>query len=102
MTMTFDEAIEQVDYLTQGKTTGLSPDVAIMILNSLRDNYAPAIEMPQRKKDEIVSLKEEDYTLLLSLLDGDGYYDPYWIPLTDEQVAQAWLHMDTIKIVDED
>ena len=107
--MTFDEAIEELRLAIPKRF--YSPtmhDIAVMVetqtkvINLLREEYAPTIEMTKAQRDLILRNQDED-RLYEILGDGDGYYfnAEYWCDLEPHEVAQAYLHPETIKVVDE-
>lgn len=99
--MTFDEALEQVSALTMNGAVGLSPEVAPLIIESLRKEYAPTVEMTK-----------EQYKGLL--FEGKGRETPHKNFLFMKNVQKlnskninisilmsAFAHPETIKVVDE-
>lgn len=119
--MKFDEAIEQMKGLHEraGKgvyrTNGTIYEPAFTpweleseflnyvdgILDELQDEYAPTIEMTQKQKEDVFGAATGDTTI-----DNVGKYDFEWASqetkLTDIQIMTAWLHPETIKVVDDD
>ena len=72
----------------------------------LLEKYAPTIEMTKGQKDDLIFMQQEGYSFVETIADVDGgvlihTFDSYWKPLTQEQLMQAWLHPETIKVVDE-
>lgn len=100
--MTFDEMIEKVLNNENYNTEGLSVDDVITLIEVLRLQYAPTVEMTQTKKDVILRNQNED-KLYEIMADEDGYYfdEYYWEELSPHEVASAYLHPETIKVVDE-
>jgi len=103
--MTFDETTAKVG--TYLKNNDLSNSESndrffYIILNSLRQEYAPTVNMTQAQRDLIFRTKDDD-KLYEIMVDGDGYYfyAEYWGELSPNQVASAYLHPETIKIVNE-
>ncbi|MGR8822397.1 hypothetical protein [Leuconostoc citreum] len=120
--MTFDESVREyqlrssIGPLVQGMK--LSPFVNVPqqeydrvkflnnlfyeTINKLRQEYAPTVEMTKSQKDLILRNQDED-KLYEIMGDGDGYYfnAEYWGDLEPHEVASAYLHPETIKIVDE-
>lgn len=77
------------------------------ILEGLRKEYAPTVEMTKRHKDNLIYMKNEGYSFFETIADIDSgvlirEFDSYWNPLTVDELMQAWLHPDTIKVVGED
>lgn len=108
MTYTFDEAIEELRLAIPEKF--YSPtmhDIAVMleaqnkVINLLREEYAPTVEMTQEQRDLILRSQDDD-RLYEIMGTEDGYYfdSLYWDDLEPHEVAQAYLHPETIKLVD--
>ncbi|ARN63736.1 hypothetical protein BMS97_06045 [Leuconostoc mesenteroides subsp. mesenteroides] len=106
--MTFDEAIEELRLAIPEKF--YSPtmhDISVMleaqnkVINLLREEYAPTVEMTEGQAKTILD-PEQGKNITNLLTDEVPNFDYlFWEPLTDKQVVQAWLHPETIKIVDE-
>lgn len=94
--MTFDEALDQLEPRTIWSSEMRD------LLEQLRQEYAPTVEMIKSQKDLILRNQDED-KLYEIMGDGDGYYfnAEYWGDLEPHEVASAYLHPETIKIVDE-
>ena len=112
--MTFDEAIEELRLAIPEKF--YSPtmhDIAVMleaqtkVINLLREEYAPTVEMTKTQYSFITSEYEQKNVVdAVANLSVDnvlrGNFDAsFWYPLTQREVVQAWLHLETIKVVDE-
>ncbi|MCT3044342.1 hypothetical protein EFN38_05065 [Leuconostoc mesenteroides] len=102
--MTFDEAIAKVGtYLKNNDLSNSDNNDRFfhIILNELRQEYAPTVEMTKSQKDLILRNQDED-KLYEIMGDGEGYYfnAEYWGDLEPHEVASAYLHPETIKIVD--
>lgn len=93
--MTFDEVLDEMN-------ADQEPSEAIRFMERLRDIYAPTVEMTKSQKDLILRNQDED-KLYEIMGDDDGYYfnAEYWGDLEPHEVASAYLHPETIKIVDE-
>ena len=77
------------------------------ILNSLKQEYAPTVEMTKRHKYNLIYMKNEGYSFFETIADIDSgvlirEFDSYWNPLTVDELMKAWLHQETIKVVDEE
>jgi len=101
--MTFDEAIAKVGtYLKNNDLSNSDNNDRFfhIILNELRQEYAPTVEMTQTQKDLILRNQDED-KLYEIMGDGEGYYfnAEYWGNLEPHEVASAYLHPETIKVV---
>ena len=99
--MTFDEVLDEMN-------ADQEPSEAIRFMERLRDIYAPTIEMTKEQHDYIAPLikqgKElgatftefwEVYKFIGASKKIDRTFD------RQEQAMQAWLHPETIKVVDE-
>ena len=93
--MTFDEILDEMN-------ANQEPSEAIRFMERLHDIYAPTVEMTKAQHDLIFRTKDDD-KLYEIMGDGDGYYfnTEYWGKLSPNQVASAYLHPETIKIVEE-
>ncbi|MSB66627.1 hypothetical protein [Leuconostoc lactis] len=98
--MTFDEAYEELK--NDVKYKKINADVVNYIFDKLREEYAPTVEMTEVQRDLILRNRDED-KLYEIMGDEDGYYfdSLYWGVLEPHEVAQAYLHPETIKVVDE-
>ena len=102
--MTFDEAIDELRLSIPEKF--YSPtmhDIAVMlevqtkVINLLREEYAPTVEMTQEQKEYYASR-----TLLSGMVFNQNtqYYTDE-VHNIDRKIASAILHPETIKVVDE-
>ena len=103
--MIFDDANAMVGtYLTNNDLSNSENNDRFfyIILNGLQQEYAPTVEMTKQQRDLILRNQDED-KLYEIMGDGDGYYfnAEYWGDLEPHEVARAYLHPETIKIVDE-
>ena len=107
--MTFDEAINKLETQTIGNYEMQE------ILENLRDIYAPTIEMTQAQYDIFNSALaaskegENDFIYFIDNLDtqshfyGDIFGKELSVFINDSRyLMQAWLHPETIKVVDDD
>jgi len=97
--MTFDEAIEKSRVLSLDGTQEIYSDDVVQLINELRQEYAPTIEMTKLQHDVFADEMEDIATqerLDLFITDGLGLGD-----MTVRKDLNAWLHPETIKIVDE-
>lgn len=93
MTKTFDEVLDEMN-------ADQEPSESIRFMERLRDIYAPTVEMTEGQAKTILD-PEQGKNITNLLTDGTPYFDYlFWEPLTDKQVVQAWLHPETIKVVD--
>lgn len=124
--MTFDEAVREyqlrssIGPLVQGMK--LSPFVNVPqqeydrvkflnnlfseTINELRKEYAPTVEMTKEDKQSLLDLKSRatfyffNQSIKKWQQDRIGLQMPYG-GLTEDKLMSAWLHPETIKIVDE-
>ena len=100
--MTFDEALDQLEPRTiwSGEMRDL--------LEQLRQEYAPKVEMTKTDKEMLLYYLENYsfYVFIDTVHTSKG--NTFGLPanddfneLSDEDLMQAWLHPETIKIVDE-
>ena len=101
--MTFDEAMAIVGtYLTNNDLSNSDNNDRFFytILNDLRQEYAPTVEMTTFERTNAVGLldfKRDELTFVVGS-SGDGE------PILDtlpKRYFSAWLHPETIKVVDE-
>ncbi|MDM7641080.1 hypothetical protein [Leuconostoc citreum] len=97
--MTFDEMIEKLLNNEDYNTDGLSVDDVITLIEVLRLEYAPTVKMTKAQNEAFVESVEGIATQeqLDSFIDEE-------LDLGDMTVRKglnAWLHPETIKIVDE-
>ena len=101
----FDEAMAMVGtYLTNNDLSNSynNDRFFYIVLNGLRNKYAPTIEMTEGQRRALLEAKKDD-SLYEIMGTGDGYYfdSLYWGDLKPYEIAQAYSHPETIKIVDE-
>lgn len=99
--MTFDEVLDEMN-------ADQEPSEAIRFMERLRDIYAPTVKMTKEQHDYIAPLIQEGKELGATFTE---FWEVYIFmglskkikPAFDsqEQAMQAWLHPETIKIVDE-
>lgn len=98
--MTFDEAIEKIESITDELNIRqeIINDV-VSVVEGLREEYAPTIEMTKLKRgvfaDEMEDIATQD-DLDLFFTDGLNLGD-----VTLRKALNAWIHPETIKVVDE-
>ncbi|WP_273729887.1 hypothetical protein [Leuconostoc mesenteroides] len=97
--MTFDEAIEKLLNNEDYNTDGLSVDDVITLIEVLRLEYAPTVEMTKAQNEAFVESVEGIATQeqLDSFVDEELDLGN----MTVRKGLNAWLHPETIKIVDE-
>lgn len=100
--MKFDDAVQIIDGMPMlSGSFGISPNVVKKIVEDLREEYAPTVEMTEEQRDLIFKTKDDD-KLYEIMADEDGYYFDacYWEELRPNQVASAYLHPESIKAID--
>ena len=106
--MTFDEVLDEMN-------ADQEPSESIRFMERLRDIYAPTIEMTQAQYDIFDSAlaaskeNENDFIYFIDNLDtqshfyGDIFGKELSVFINDSRyIMQAWLHPETIKVVDDD
>lgn len=104
--MTFDEVLDEMN-------ADQEPSESIRFMEQLRDIYAPTIEMTQAQYDIFNSAlaaskeSENDFIYFIDNLDiqshfyGDIFGKELSVFINDSRyLMQAWLHPDTIKVVE--
>ena len=106
--MTFDEVLDEMN-------ADQEPSESIRFMERLRDIYAPTIDMTQAQYDIFDSAlaaskeNENDFIYFIDNLDtqshfyGDIFGKELSVFINDSRyLMQAWLHPETIKVVDDD
>lgn len=90
---TFNELLDEMN-------ANQEPSESIRFMEKLRDKYAPTIEMT--KPEQVKLLDYLEMSNLQEFMDMVAYdEDDLYIELSFEDIAQAWLHPETIKVVGE-
>lgn len=98
--MKFDDAVQIIDGMTMiSGGFGVSPDVAKRIIEDLREEYAPTVEMTTFERTNAVGLLDFKRDELTFVVGSYGNEEPILDTLPKEYFS-AWLHPETIKIVD--
>lgn len=98
--MTFDEMIEKLLNNEDYNTDGLSVDNVITLIEVLRLEYAPTVEMTKVQKDTIISLldnsdiSKDDWDTMIT---DDS---PELPEISYRQAILAYMNPETIKVVD--
>jgi hypothetical protein len=123
MVMTFDEVVEIIwgnilgidasdepgkkDFIIKDDMVATGREGLTFLIMELKDTYAPTIEMTHYEKQVFDSwLKEDDFDTPFSgflhhLGELGGYEDRgLFLDLSEKDLMQAWLHPETIKVVD--
>lgn len=94
--MTFDEAIERVNEISEDQVEDRL-DTAMWLIGELRQEYAPTVEMTSGNKANFIQEGDSLSKLLTGYFGFDVFY---WEDFSERKVAQAWLHPETIKVID--
>lgn len=102
MTYTFDEAIEKIESITDELNIRqeIINDI-VSVVEGLRKEYAPTVEMTKVQKDTIISLLDN------SDISKDDWYtmitddSPELPEISYRQAILAYMNPKTIKVVDE-
>lgn len=115
MAITFDEVVEIIwgntlgidasdepgkkDFIIKDDMVATGREALTFLIRELKDTYAPTIEMTKAEKTMLLNyLEMSSFRAFMDVImyqDGDLYQS-----LSDEEIAQAWLHPETIKVVD--
>lgn len=108
--MTFDEAITNFEQ-EANDFAGLVPMETIYeIILDLRDKYAPTVEMTKEEKKTLeyylenstfFSLIERKHAGINVEMIGITIGSNEFLDLSDEDLMNAWLHPETIKVAEE-
>lgn len=100
--MTFDEAIDLINEISYDEATDVwfEKEDLFSLINDLREEYAPTVELTSGEKATILDEKE-GISLSWVLTDSRSFDAMYWGNRSERDIAQAWLHPETIKVVDE-
>ena len=111
--MTFDESRR---YLI-ANFENMNLEAVISVLSSVREEYAPTVKMTEEQKNVLVEFKKHwPFTQFISAIEGNYEHSMYFekvyktfrkmridngYMIDEDKLMQAWLHPETIKIVDE-
>ena len=95
MAKTFDEA--QKLLLEQDLDDKVVP-LVIYEMSVLKDTYAPTIKMT--RAEQVLLLNYWEMSSFREFMEVVLYQDDLYQTLSDEEIAQAWLHPETIKVVE--
>lgn len=94
-----DEALDSINYEDMAnKIEG--------IVDTLRQEYAPTIDMTLSQKENLLKMKENKFSLIEIVAEFDdgeliNDFDSYWGNLTERKLVQAWLHPETIRVIED-
>ncbi|QGN59926.1 hypothetical protein [Leuconostoc citreum] len=112
MTFTFNDAIREVNLISMNGIDDISGEDAIHVINLLRQEYAPTVEM---KPYQFEVFKKYRYGVSKGDIDFGGIWpdEPYRMmqyfkeesytgtTIWDDSFAKSWLHPETIKVIGE-
>lgn len=120
--MTFDEVVEIIwgntlgidasdepgkkDFIIKDDMVATGREALTFLIRELKDTYAPTIEMTKNQYLFITSEYEKESVveavanLTVDDIIKEKFHSNFWAPLSEKQVVQAWLHPETIKVVD--
>ncbi|MGB4824390.1 MAG: hypothetical protein WBP82_05705 [Leuconostoc mesenteroides] len=103
--MTIDEAVINID---NSYDYNVDKYTVIDILENLREEYAPAMFMTKSDKDMLLKYRKDGYFLnfisYVHFLKSETFGVPAtdnFKNLSDDDLMKAWLHPETIKVIDE-
>ncbi|AFY98321.1 hypothetical protein phiLN6B_032 [Leuconostoc phage phiLN6B] len=107
--MQFDEMIEKLLNNEDYNNDGLSVDEAITLIEVLRFEYGPTVEITKKQYNTFKWHKDNlDFSACLATFQNYNgetrmglKFDDLKGNLSDEDIMQIWLHPETIKVVDE-
>ena len=113
--MTFDEAIKYAkenSFVEEMLSDVVELEDVIEILEKLKKEYAPTVEMTKTEKNNILSSKKYGLSFINFYADvmhqstaikfGVQTNPELYKSFSEEKLMQAWLHPETIKIIGED
>ncbi|MFL2019638.1 hypothetical protein [Weissella hellenica] len=115
--MTFDEVVEIIlgntlgvdasdepgkkDFIIKDDMVATGREALTYLINELKDNYAPTIEMTQEQYNYFKWLRDTNDSLFQAFLTVS--YNENELSLFSElDLTQAWLHPETVEVVDND
>lgn len=100
--MTFDELIEKILNNEDYNAYGLSVDDVITLIEVLRLEYAPKVEMTKRQYEILVLSRNNAVNRVdkVGLLEFMSAYSLLNQEIDHLSLMQAWLHPETVKLVD--
>ena len=102
----FDEANNEIGKALDVIDYESIPNRIDEIIDSLKEEYAPTIEMTKEDKQSLLDLKSRatfyffNQSVKKWQQDRIGLQMPYG-GLTEDELMQAWLHPESIKVINE-
>jgi len=112
--MKFNEAINEVrsHENTYDETSGTIQTFSVLdMIDELRQEYAPTVEMTKEDKKTLLyylenstffSLIERKHAFIEVEMLGITSGSNEFLDLSDEDLMQAWLHPETVKVLDDE
>lgn len=91
------------DFIIESDGVLTGREQLLFLLGELRHNYLPNVEMTQEESDTILGYLEDDsFFNLLSRIGSVGglMSRGMFLDLSEEDLMQAWLYPESIKVVD--
>lgn len=92
------------DFIVESDGVLTGREQLLFLLGELKEYYLPDVEMTEGEADIILGYLDDpecDFELLLSV--GrltEPMSDSLFLDLSDEDIMRAWLHPESIKVVD--
>lgn len=100
MAYTFKDAFEEIDekafYIEKDETWANVSSSVVYLVTDLQETYAPTIKMTEAEK--ILLMNYLEMSSLSSFMDLVLYSSGLYDNLSDEELAQAWLHPESIEV----
>lgn len=106
--MTFDEAIKEIDNALDLIDYDDMTNKIDEVFNKLREEYAPTIEMTAKEKEHLLSIATTSVTFTnfyeqvlkqsTNIKFGVQTTPELYKHLSENELMQAWLHPETIKV----
>lgn len=104
--MIFDETVREVQLISMNGLDDMSGEDAIRLINMLRQEYAPTVEMTEMQMKQMMSFKEVNAGFSTFMYkQGLGQLPAFSDFITtkrENELLQAWLHPETIKVIGEE
>ena len=104
--MTFEEAMTTIENIVGDLNIPLGVENTLLdVIEKLQQQYAPTVKMTAHQKTALLMMKDDNENFIDVLLETDAeeirpVLDPFWLDLTNEELMQAWLHPESIEIID--
>lgn len=94
------------DFIVESDGVLTGREQLLLLLGELRDNYVPRVEMTEGEADIILGYlndpEEPEFSQLLHSINRMGGFrdEGMFLYLSEENLMQAWLYPESIKVVD--